>query len=88
MADIDNSVLLSFAIEHVKSHMAPIDGSQTQIGHFLYPQSASQHQHEHGAVTPVFNHIKKTQHLLVLEVFGQGLGVAQLATPFNRVVER
>ena len=30
MADIDNSVLLSFVIEHVKLHAAPVDGEHNE----------------------------------------------------------
>ena len=88
MADIDDTILLSFAIEHVKPAAAPVDGSQAQIGDFLHPQSASQHQHEHGAVTTAFNYIKKPQDLLVFQMLGQWLGQAQLAACFHRVADR
>ena len=88
MADIDNTVLLSFAVEHVKFATTPVDGSQTQIGNFLHPQSAAQHQHEHSAVTTAFNFIKKPLDLLVFEVFGQWLGAAQFAACLDRVTHR
>jgi len=88
MADIDDTILLPFAIEHVKPAATPVDGSQTQISHFLQPQSASQHQHEHGAVTTAFNYIKKPQDLFVFQMPGQWLGQAQLAAPSDRVADR
>ncbi len=87
-ANIDHTVLLSFATVNVKAATTPVDGSQAQIGHFHHPQPTAQHQHEHVAVPTAFYHSKKMQDILVSQVFRQWPRQAQFTAPFDRIAQR
>ena len=62
-----------------------VQGGQLQPGHFLHPQAAAEHQHDHGPIPLVVDDLEESVHLFIPQMAGQRPGQPQGITALHRV---
>src|SRR5208283_1637624 len=88
LTQIDDPVLAAFPIEDTKLSAAVLYRIYCQVRNLLNPQTASEHQHEHGPIPGIADFFKERRNLFISEMLGQWSGHTQSEVLPNRVGKR
>jgi hypothetical protein len=58
MAQIDNPIFSAFAIFDQNSPAFDVYDANSELGDFFHPQTATEHEQEHGSITNAFDDLE------------------------------
>jgi hypothetical protein len=71
VADVDHTILGTLTILDEQHSAFKINITKGEMSHFLHPQAAAEHNHEHSPIPMAFQIIKEDFYLLVFQMFGK-----------------